>query len=31
MKIILEHILFSKVEMPIGDLEYNLINEPLAL
>jgi len=31
MKIILEHILFSKVEIPIRGLEYNLINEPLAL
>jgi hypothetical protein len=31
MKIILEHILFSKVEMPIRGLECNLINEPLAL
>jgi len=31
MKIILEHILFSKVEMPIRVLEYNLINELLAL
>jgi len=31
MKIILEHILFSKVEIPVKGLEYNLINEPLAL
>jgi len=31
MKIILEHILFSKVEIPIRGLEYNLINAPLAL